>query len=331
MKTIDEDIKNGSFKHCYLLCGEEAYLKKQYRDKLVHAMTVRGDTMNFSSYEGKDINSSELIDMAKTLPFFAERRVILVQDSGFFKKSCDPLCDYLNEINESTCLIFVETEIDKRTKTYKAVKKNGAVIEFGVQKEAVLIRWILSRISKEGKKITKETMQLFLERTGTDMSHIDRELEKLLCYTLEREVIEALDVETIVTGRLENKIFEMTDAISSHNRKKALELYYDLLSLKEPPMRILYLIIRQLRILAEVKELVSKGCAGSDLAAKVGVPEFAVRKYIKQAKGFSNEMLLNALKAGAGAEEAVKTGRLNDKIAVELCIVSCSSKTDFKM
>ena len=74
MKTIDEDIKKGTFRQCYLLYGEESYLKKQYRDKLVHAMVQEGDTMNFSSYEGKDIRPGELVDLAETLPFFAERR-----------------------------------------------------------------------------------------------------------------------------------------------------------------------------------------------------------------------------------------------------------------
>lgn len=326
MKTIDEDIKNGQFKQCYLLYGEEAYLKRQYRDKLVHAMVAKGDTMNFSSYGGKNVNPAELVDLAETLPFFAERRVILVQDSGFFKKSCDILADYLNGINGSTCFVFVETEVDKRTKAYKAAKKAGAAIEFGAQKEALLTRWALGRILKEHKKITKETMRLFLDRTGSDMGNIDHELEKLLCYTLDKEIIEAEDVEAVVTERLENKIFEMVDAISGQNQKKALDLYYDLLALKEAPMRILYLITRQFRILAEVKELAAKGCGSMDIAAKAGVPEFAVRKYIQQAKGFSGEMLLKALKDGAGSEEAVKSGRLNDKIAVELFIVNHSRK-----
>ena len=146
MKTIDEDIKSGQFRQSYLLYGEEVYLKKQYRDKLVRAMTTEGDTMNFSSYAGKDINPGELVDLAETLPFFADRRVILVEDSGFFKNTCDVLADYLPEVNASTCFIFVESEIDKRSKMYKAIKKSGALVEFPTQNEALITRWILGRI-----------------------------------------------------------------------------------------------------------------------------------------------------------------------------------------
>ena len=327
MKIIDEDIKNGNFKKCYLLYGKEAYLKKQYRDKLLHAMVAQGDTMNFSSYEGKDVNPAELIDLAETLPFFAERRVILVQESGFFKKSNEAIAGYLNEINQSTCFIFVETEADKRTKAFKAANKAGVAVEFGEQKEALLERWILGRITKGHKKITKETMQVFLNRTGADMGTIDSELVKLLCYTMDKEVVETADVEAIVTERTENKIFEMVDAISAHNQKRALEFYYGLLALKEAPMRILYLITRQFRLLAEVKELSQKGYASRDIAAKAKVPEFAVRKYLQQSKGFSGELLLEAMEEGAAAEEAVKGGRLGDKYAVELIIIRYSKKT----
>lgn len=324
MKTIDEDIKSGQFRQSYLLYGEEVYLKKQYRDKLVRAMTTEGDTMNFSSYAGKDINPGELVDLAETLPFFADRRVILVEDSGFFKNTCDILADYLPEVNASTCFIFVESEIDKRSKMYKAIKKSGALVEFPTQNEALITRWILGRIGKEKKKITQAVLQLFLSRTGLDMSNIDRELEKLLSYTFKKEVIEASDVEAIVTEQMENRIFDMVDAISGHNQKKALDLYYDLLTLKEAPMRILFLITRQFRILAEVKELTGKGYGSFDISKKVGVPEFAVRKYQTQAKNFTKAKLIEALRDGAQAEEDVKTGRLNEKVAVEIFIIKYS-------
>ena len=159
MKTIDEDIKNGTFRQCYLLYGEETYLKNQYRDKLMRAAAAQGDTMNVSSFEGKDVSPAGLVDLAETLPFFAERRVILVQDSGFFKNSNDKITDYLSDISPSTCLIFVESEVDKRTKAFKAAKKAGAAAEFGIQKEALITRWILGRLAKEHKKITRDTMQ----------------------------------------------------------------------------------------------------------------------------------------------------------------------------
>ena len=95
MKTIDNDIKLGQLKKAYLLYGQERYLIRQYREKLKNAIVSPDDTMNFTGFEGADINVKEIIDLAETMPFFAERRLILLEDSKLFKKGGDELGDYL--------------------------------------------------------------------------------------------------------------------------------------------------------------------------------------------------------------------------------------------
>ena len=324
MKTIDEDIRNGQFQSVYLLCGEEAYLKKQYKDKLKRAMADPDDSMNFSAYEGKGINPKEVIDLAETLPFFADRRVILIENSGFFKNSCEDLAEYMPQVPETTHFIFVEDEIDKRSKLYKAVKNAGKIVEFTSQTEELLTRWVLTRIKKEGKNITGSVMQLFLNKVGNDMGNIDRELEKLLCYCMEKEVIEAADVEAVTTEQTTNKVFDMVNAIAEHNQRKALDLYYDLLTLKEPPMRIMYLISRQFQILLNIKDMSGKGFDNAAMAKNAGIPPFAVRRNLSQAKGFTMQQLKQAIRDGVDYEEAVKTGRMNDQMAVELFLMKYS-------
>ena len=325
MKTIDNDIKMGQLKNVYLLYGTEDYLKRQYRDKLKHALVEPDDTMNFSAYEGKDINPKELIDLSETLPFFKEKRMILVENSGFFKNSCDDLAEYMSQVPESTCFVFVEEEVDKRSKLFKAASRAGSAVEFETPKEDMLIRWILGRIQREGKKITQSVMQLFLSKTGSDMENIDKELEKLICYTLDKTEISAADVEAICTGQTENKIFEMIDAISAKNQKKALDLYYDLLALKEAPMRILILIARQFQNLLLIKSMSAKGYPAVSIAKTAGMPSFAVQKNLRQAGAFKINQLKEAIEDCGQAEEDVKTGRMADQLAVELLIVKYSA------
>ena len=324
MKTIDNDIKMGQLKNVYLLYGTEDYLKRQYRDKLKHALVEPDDTMNFSAYEGKDINPKELIDLSETLPFFKEKRMILVENSGFFKNSCDDLAEYMSQVPESTCFVFVEEEVDKRSKLFKAASRAGSTVEFETPKEDMLVRWILGRIQREGKKITQSVMQLFLSKTGSDMENIDKELEKLICYTLDKTEISAADVEAICTGQTENKIFEMIDAISARNQKKALDLYYDLLALKEAPMRILFLIARQFQNLLLIKSMSAKGYPAVSIAKTAGMPSFAVQKNLRQAGAFKINQLKEAIEDCGQAEEDVKTGRMADQLAVELLIVKYS-------
>ena len=324
MKSLLEDLNKGEFKKAYLLFGEESYLKNLYKNKLKDALIPEGDTMNVTSYEGKSIDVRSVIDQAETMPFFADKRFILIENSGFFKNANVQMAEYIPQIPESTCMVFVENEVDKRGKVYKAVKSAGRVVELGRQDEKTLTRWILGALKKEHRNITEATMHLFMEKTGTDMENIQRELEKLVCYTMGRDVITAEDVETICTTRTVNKIFDMINAIAEKRQKKALDLYYDLLALKEPPMRILFLITRQFDLLMQVKELRNQGFDTQALAPKIGLQSFIARNYVRQAESFTLDRLKEAVNDCVEAEEAVKTGQMNDVMSVELLIVKYS-------
>lgn len=328
MKMLMEDIKNHQFKRIYLLTGEEIYLRNQYKKRLRNALLDPEDTMNAASFEGKGINPKEIIDLAETMPFFADRRVIMIEDSGFAKNACPELADYIPDIPESTCMILTESEVDKRGKVYKAIKNTGRIVEFKRQDERTLARWVLGTLKKEGRNITEETMQAFLGRTGSDMENIDRELEKLLCYTMGRDVITTADVEAVCTEQTENRIFEMVQAITEKNQRKALDLYSDLLAMKEPPMRILFLITRQFNQLLQLKSLAGQGLDKSELAKKAGIPPFALGKYQAQCRKFTAAQLQQAVEDCVDAEERVKTGRMGDQISVELLIVKYSGKNE---
>lgn len=331
MKRIDEDIKNKTFQKVYLLFGEENYLKRQYKMKLKKALVLEDDSMNYRYQEGKDISQKEIIDLAETLPFFADRRLILLENTGFFKNSSEDIAEYMKQIPETTVFVFVEEEIDKRSKMYKAVQKSGSAIEFVRQSNDILQRWILSRVKKEKKNITNAAMQMFLTKTGDDMENIDSELEKLFSYTLLNDTIDIKDVEAICTGQITNHIFDMVNAISEQNQKKALQLYFDLLALKEPPMRILFLILRQFHILLLIKDLKTKGKDQKEIASKVKIPEFAVRRNLAQVREFSFEQLQAALEDGLHAETDIKTGIMSEQLAVETFLIRYSTKKEPKV
>ena len=118
MKNLNADLKNGTFLQVYLLTGEEAYLKNRYKKRLRAAIVGEDDLMNFTAYTGKGIDIRQVIETAETMPFFAERRLIQIEDSGFFKYACPELADYLPTLPKETYMVFVEQEIDKRGKLY---------------------------------------------------------------------------------------------------------------------------------------------------------------------------------------------------------------------
>ena len=323
MKMINEHIKSNEYKNVYLLYGDEPYLKKQYRDKLKQAI-AGDDTMNYSYYEGDKIYVKEIKDMGDTLPFFAEHRLIVVENSGFFKSSNDELADYIRNIPDYLIIIFVETEVDKRNKVYKAVNDIGYISEMKQQTPAVLEKWIAGLLKAEGKVITRPAAELILNKTGASMDLIRAELDKIISYCGDRNEVTEKDIEDICTTQTVSRIFDMIAAIASKKQQQALELYYDLLTLKEPPMRILYLIVRQFNGILQVKDLMSRGISGKEIASKIGAAPFVASKYQAQAKYFEMNTLLDALNECAKTEEAVKQGRLNDRLGVELIIIKYS-------
>ena len=319
MQTLNQDIKERTFKQVYLLYGDEPFLVSNYKKRLREAI-AGDDTMNFNYFEGKNPDVREIISLADTMPFFAERRLILIDSSGFFKSAPEELAEYLPQMPDTTCMIFCESEVDKRNKLYKKVKETGHVAELNKQTSDQLMNWAAGILSRDGKKITRPIMEYFLERTGDDMENIRTELEKLICYTMGRDVITKEDIDAIGTVHVTNRIFEMVSAIVAGNTRKALDLYEDLLTLKEPPMRILFLIARQFNQLLQVKELAAKGSDKGTIASRLKVPPFAAGKLITQAKAFSREQILSYVQLCVESEEAVKTGQLSDRMAVELLI-----------
>lgn len=319
MQTINEDIKTGQFHPVYLLFGEEAFLKQSYKKKLREAI-LGDDTMNYNYFEGKGLDVQELISLSDTMPFFCEKRLILIEDSGFFKTAPEGLTEYLSVMPETTCFVFVEEQVDKRNRLYKKVKELGHVAEMKRQDSTQLARWAASILAQNGRKITSQTMNLFLDRVGDDMEQLRSELEKLIAYTMGQEIVTSEDVEAITTVQVTNQVFEMVTAIVTKKTKKAMELYEDLLTLKEPPMRILFLIARQFHQLLLAKEMKAQGLDRGTIASRLKVPPFVAGKVLTQAGAFSRTQLLEWVKSAVEAEEAVKTGRLNDRLAVELLI-----------
>lgn len=324
MKSVREDIKSRQFRRIYFFLGEETYLRNQYKNVLKEAI-AEGDTLNVSEYSGKDIDSREIIELSETAPFMAEFRVIVISDSHLFKSSQDELADYLKSVPDTTVFIFSEEEADKRGKLYKAISSNGHIIDCSRQTEETLSRWILSKIKAENKEITGRALKAFLERSGNNMDIIATELEKLLCYTMNKKDITEEDILTICSEQTEDKVFEMIDLMSMGNQKRALALYSDLLTLKIPPLKILSLISRQYNILLQVKALKNNGAGKQQIASSVKISPYFVDKYISISNKYSYEQLKDALVLCADYDKDFKSGIISDTMAVELLIVKFSA------
>lgn len=318
MNRIRDDIKKREFHNLYLLYGDEEYLKRYYRENLKYCILEDSDDMNFSKFENKGIDLNEVRSIADTLPFFSEHRLIIIQDSGLFKSSND-FTDYLEHMPDSTIIVFVEKEIDKRNKLYKYINKNGIAAEIKVKDSEEVLNWAAKRLKESGKVFTRKTMEYFLQRVDNNLYNLSNEIEKIAAYTVGREEITIADIDAVCPAYLQNHIFQMVDAVGAGDTDKALKLYNELIELKEAPSYILYMLIRHFNILLQIGSM--GNAPKNQVASKIGISPYFVGNYQRQSSRFSGKQLKQALDNSLETEQKFKTGVLDDQIGVELLLI----------
>ncbi len=323
MKNIRKHLNNGDFSRVYLLYGEEKFLVRTYKNQLKNAI-CGDDDMNFSHYEGKDLDINDVRDTSLTLPFWADRRLILIEDCGLFKASSESMAEIVKNAPESTYFIFTDSEVDKRNKLFKTISDCGYVAEMKSQTDDDLSNWALRIFTEAGKKITRDNMNLFLRIAGPEMDNMYNEAEKLVSYCMKRDTITDADIVELCSVRTVDRIFDMIQEMANRNTDAVMRLYADLLALKEPPMKLLALIGRHFSQLLAVRKLMEQGQSAQAIAARLGIRPYFIGKYISQAKGYSYERLEEAVNDCIEAETDIKTGLREDKYAVELLIIKYS-------
>lgn len=327
---FNKELKEGAFHRVYLLCGEQAYLRIQNRDRLRAALLGDGDQMNVSVYTGMDVTAREIIDEAMTLPFFADRRVILMENSVFFSKKAstesDALAAFLPEIPETASLVFVEESPDKRKKLYRAVQKYGFVLNCEDLSPRMLGQWTGGLFKKAGLMIDGPTLNLFLETVGEDMMNIVSESEKLIGYCMGRERVTAEDIGAVCSPQLKDRIFDMIGAVSRRQRDKALTIYMDLISLRTPSQVILTLLQREFSRLVQVKELQDARESEAEIAKRVGLSPWIIKKnYLPITRTLDAGRLTRSLQYCLQADQDYKSGLMDAGVAVEMAVIKLCS------
>lgn len=338
--TLKEDIKNNRIRNLYLFYGPEEYLKKYYLESIEKSILTEDlRALNKVVLEGK-IDIRKIIDNCETLPVFSERKLVIVKYSGLFKTKGktgneskgkgkgqnDELLSYLENIPETTCLIFYEEEIDKRMKAVDTIKKNGLMVEFALQKPVELVKWVTKVFKSHKKDIDANTAAYLVDNSEQGMTDILNEINKLVLYLGDRTSVTIGDIEKVCTKSVKSRIFDLTDAISEKNASKALKLLDEMVVLREPMPKILFMIARQFRMILEMKLLAAEGIKQDQAAGKMGITPYAAGKILKQTGGFTIDSLKEAVAECLKLDIAIKTGKIEDRIAAELLIAKFALK-----
>jgi DNA polymerase-3 subunit delta len=327
-ESFQKQYRAKEFGRLYLFYGEEQYLCKFYVGNLLKALGGEVGDMNTNLFEGKNATIGQIIDQAETLPLFAENRIIYLRDTGLVKGGSDELAEYLENPCESSIFIFWEKDVDERSKLFQTIKKQGTVVCIQPQDRAYLKKNIGSLLRNEGKRISDATANHLLDKTGSDMANLRSELDKLIAYCMDKEEITGEDVDAICSQTIEDKIFVMIDFILEGRRKEAMALYYDLLALKVPPVKVLVLIERRYMQLLKVKSLREQGEVAATIIPKMsGMFPSQVQTLIRHAGQMTRKEIQNGLNLCVDIDEGFKSGRIDEAIGTEMVILNLLDRT----
>ncbi len=340
LDILKKQLKESRLQNIYLFTGAEEYLKKYYANAISRLIIQEENKeFNYIYFEGKT-EAEAIISNCETLPMFSEKKLVVAKNTGLFKgkkgetadsgtdkkSGKDKLAGYLENMPDYTCLIFIESEIDKRIKLVNTIKKCGLIVEMDYQKPADLVKWVVKVFGSYNKSIDQMTASYIVENSEYSMTELLNEIDKLVNYVGNKNEISLKEAEMVCNKTIKSRIFDLTDAISEGNNSRALSLLNDMAALKEPMQKVLFMIIRQIRMVYRIKQLRKQGVREDAAAKQLGLTPFVASKVMNVSRNLDISVLEKAMYYSLELDESIKTGKMSDRIAIELLIASMGQK-----
>lgn len=226
-RRILEDVRSGVFAPVYLLMGEEPYYPDRACEAIMqNALQDFERDFNQTVFYGTDTTADVVASEARSFPMMADRRLVVLKEAQNLKNT-DELALYCEEPMESTVLVILYhgASADKRKSLYKMASKVGVVLESAPLRDYEIVNWIVSYYRERGLSINPEAAALIAESTGTDMTRIVVETDKMLKNLPEGTVdISVSQVEKNIGISRQYSVFELTKCLSFRDAQKALKI-----------------------------------------------------------------------------------------------------------
>ncbi|MDQ0254333.1 DNA polymerase-3 subunit delta [Evansella vedderi] len=332
MAYIDvlKSIKKGNVAPIYLLSGTEHYIIEDTLHLLIkQVLTEEEREFNLSKFDMKEYPIELAVEEAYTFPFMGGKRVVIVKDAFFFSASKDTgkmehdlkkLEAYLQEPAPETVFVILAPydKLDERKKIVKLAKKNGQFLDGSPLEERDLKLWVMDRGKENNVHFNEDAIEHLITLTGAQLMLMASEIKKISIHIGEGGTITKELVEELVPRSLEQNIFALVEGVVKREIDKSWKIYLDLLKQKEEPIKIIALMVRQFRILYQVKQLSQQGYSQKQMASQLKLHPYVVKLAGNQARQFKDEELLGVLNDLANMDYEIKTGKIDKVLAVEL-------------
>lgn len=313
----------------YLVFGEQELLVNKMIDKLAKSELTEIDDFNLVVFDGYKTPLHEVVNDASTLPFMADKKVVVIKNSYFltgespkldFEQSFDELERYLENPNEGVSVIFsvISPKLDDKKEIVKKIKEKSKIYALDSVNKKDMPRVVKQMFDKQGVNITSDALSEFLSRCGEDMYLINSEIEKLSCY---KKDIDVNDIKLMVSKRIEDNVFEMIDAIFAKKLDKVFRIYYDLKINNNEPLTLISLVASQVRFLYQVMVLKDKGYSESNIANELSCHPYRAKLALEKVYRLNKMDLTSLLEELSDLDIQIKSGQIDRFVGFELFLL----------
>src|SRR5215475_14265048 len=347
------ELESRKLKPAYVFVGDEAFFRKRCRDAVLEHM-VALDSRDFSVFEFDlaDTSLTEVLDRARTPSLMAPFQVFFVRGvkalfgRGSNEEKIGAIEEYCKNPNPDALLVFVAdhisipadarrmdmTDKDRYQKIRDELGPFCGIVELARVEEGEAVRWLTDFCTARGIKIDADGARELVDALGGDMMMISNELEKLILYVGEKKKITLGDVETMVLAAKQRSLYELTDAISSKDRVRALEILDAILSSgdgEEAAIGHLYMLaktFRQMLVILE-RNVRDQRMLWAALWQGFRVPPFAADDIIKQARRYkSKRELTRAIRLVAKTDLALRSNPPSKRLILEKLVLELTAE-----
>ncbi len=321
-------LKRGEIAPVYLFSGEETLIQDRALAALRKLLLPDGlEAMNEAVLTNP--RADEIIEAAETLPMLADRRLVVVRDSLLLlpgkaageAEDAQKLADYLDRAPDSACVVFFcRVQPDGRKKLTLALNKKAAAVKFDRLNDAQLTQWIGQQMRTHGKTISPGAAQVLAFTAGRELQTLAQEIAKTAAYLGDRTEVAQEDIERVATPSLECTIFQLVDALVEGKEAESFRLLRVMLENGESRIGILAMMARQYRNLFHLKRMQEERVPDAEIARRIGVPPFALRRLYAQAKGADKQTLRARLDLCVDTDYAIKSGKMHEDAALDRAI-----------
>lgn len=310
--------------YIYAFVGEDDFLIKNEVDQLVKKLKV--EAFNVLTYDLEELELYEFLQEITTVSLLSDKKVIKVKNAWFFYEdrgeNLQSLIHYFQNPKTDTTLIFLlKKDVDSNFLISREAKKYIRFEVVDKMEEKDFYPYIKNYFAELKYQISDEAINELIDRVNYDFNSLYNEIEKLKLFAYDDRKITLKDINLLVPRNLEDNIFELSNAIIAKNKRKALEIYYDLLTKNETPVNLILNISYKLKEIITTKHLLDQGYNEKSIMDYFNVSKGRAYYMIKNANSMAMPQLKKYYDTLADLDFKIKSGEMEPKLGLELWLL----------